>query len=348
MGLCRAPAYNILMLRVAVIALVVANLILLAFDISKPEAGDPAQAAAAAPAAAAAATDPGIPGIRLYSELGDDTAAMSGGRRCYTLGPFHSHAELDAARARIEPLAAGVSERRTEAMVDRGYWVFLPPYATLAEASKTLHFLKLLGFSDVGVIYDGEHARSISLGYFLRRKNAVKRKQSFEAKGYRPQIRTQSQAEPRFWFDFELSPGAELPVLDANRLPVDFEQRAIPCSFREAPARTATDARAATDQADSAEPASAVSGQPDAVDPGAGAAREDDGADSGESAGKSGPEPDAPAAEVGGEVQAHPAAVPGSGEDAGEAAAAGAQGAAENDADEADPERPKITKGPPH
>lgn len=346
MGLCRTPTYNDRMLRITVIALVVANLILLAFGISKPGASDPAKAAA--PAEPAAATDPGIPGIRLYSELGDDPAAMSGGRRCYTLGPFHSRAELDAARARIEPLAVGVGERRTEAMVDRGYWVFLPPYATLAEASKTLHFLKLLGFTDVGVIYDGEHARSISLGYFLRRKNALKRKQSFEAKGYRPQVRTQRQVEPRFWLDFELSLGAELPALDANNLPVDFEQRAVPCSGSKAPAATV-----AEPLLENVEPPAAgdgASGQPDVVDPGTQAAAEDDGADPGGSAGKNGPEPDAgaPADDASGKVQSHPATAPGDAEGADEGAAAETGSAAENDAGLADPERPKMTKGPPH
>lgn len=346
------------MLRITVIALVVANLILFGFEVSKP-AKKPADAQAHAerPAASPGATDPGIPTVHLYSEIEDDPDLMAGARHCYTLGPFHSSAGRDAVRARIEPLAAAVSERRTEAMVEKGYWVFLPPYTTLAEASGTLRALKSVGVRDVGVLYDGEHAGGISLGYFLLKKNALKRKRSIEAKGYRPQMQMQRQAEPRFWLDYELLPGAGLPALDVDSLPVDFTQRTVPCGAPEVPAGTTGNTRTPVERESSA-PGQGVgagvgaeNGSPapatEATETAAG------GKEAGIAAGseEAGPEADrdSGAARQGPATVAKPDGDDGEpAAEAGDTVSAGDGAETTEDAEDLDSKRPSVTKGPPH
>ena len=126
-------------------------------------------------------------------------------------------------------VSARISERETQALVEKGYWVFMPPYASLLIANQELLTLQALGLEDIAVIYDGDWKNAISLGYFLRQENAARRKRSLEDRGYSPLIRVQRQSEPRYWLDYEQNTGSELITLDMQDRPNDFMQRALPC-----------------------------------------------------------------------------------------------------------------------
>jgi hypothetical protein len=211
------------MLRILVISLVVANLLLLAFQDSKP---------VVAPETAVAQTmviDTGIPTIHLFSEMLQDEGLLSGNRQCFSLGPFHSSEEMDETHLLLQAVSTRISERRTEALVEKGYWVFMPPYASVLEANQELISLQALGLEDIGIIHEGEWENAISLGYFMRQENAVRRKKSLEDKGYAPLMRVQRQSEPRYWLDYEQTPGSGLIALDMQDRPNDFMQRSLPC-----------------------------------------------------------------------------------------------------------------------
>lgn len=211
------------MLRIIVISLVVANLLLLGFQSSTPAVKPEARPASAK------ARDTGIPTIHLFSEMMEDQGLLSGNRRCFTLGPFHSVADWDDVHLRLQKVATRISERQTEALVERGYWVYMPPYPSLLEANEALLSLQALGLKDVAIIYNGEWKNSISLGYFMRQENAQRRKKALEDRGFHPMMRIQREAEPRFWLDYEQEPGAGLVELDMQNRPNDFMQRPVPC-----------------------------------------------------------------------------------------------------------------------
>lgn len=211
------------MLRVLVISLFVANLLLLAFHGSKP-AVEPEPVAVQAEV-----KESSIPTIHLFHEMLQDQGLLSGNRQCFSLGPFHSSEDKDEIRLLLDEVSTRISERRTEALVEKGYWVFMPPYTSLLEANRELISLQALGLEDVGIMHDGEWKNAISLGYFLRQENAVRRKTSLESKGYAPLMRVQRQAEPRYWLDYEQAPGSGLIALDMQNRPNDFMQRALPC-----------------------------------------------------------------------------------------------------------------------
>lgn len=211
------------MLRVLVISLVVANLLLLGFQDSEPETRPEPEVTRAEE------KDTGIPTIHLFSEMMQDQGLLSGNRQCFSLGPFHSIEDKDETRTRLLEVSTNISERQTEALVEKGYWVFMPPYESLLIANETLFSLQALGLKDIGVIYDGEWQSAISLGYFMRHENAQRRKESLEERGYEPLIRVQRQAEPRYWLDYEQTPGSGLIALDMRSRPNDFMQRALPC-----------------------------------------------------------------------------------------------------------------------
>jgi hypothetical protein len=211
------------MLRILVISLFVANLLLLGFKSSKP-ATQPKTVERQA-----VVEDSSIPTIYLFSEIMENRDLMSGNRRCFSLGPFHSTEDTANVYTRLLDVSVSISERETQALVEKGYWVFMPPYSSLLEANRALLTLQALGLEDIGIIYEGEWANAVSLGYFLRQENALRRKKGLEERGHEPRIRVQRQSESRYWLDYEQDPGSELIALDMQKRPNDFMQRALPC-----------------------------------------------------------------------------------------------------------------------
>lgn len=261
------------MLRIVVISLVVANLLLLGFQSSKPSAPVKPRASRAE------VVDADIPTIHLFSEMLDDQELIDGNRRCFSLGPFHSIEDRDAMYERLLEVAENVNERQTQALVEKGYWVFIPAYSSYVDANQAVIALQALGLQDVAVIYSGEWEKAISLGYFMRQENAVRRKQDLEQRGYAPMMRVQRQSEPRYWLDYEQKPGAGLIALDMQGRPNDFSSRATPCPEQEPPAGVSALAQGETaqvlipaeqeetplDQEAVAESADAAEDQPDAA-----------------------------------------------------------------------------------
>jgi hypothetical protein len=215
------------MLRILVIALFVVNLLLFAFW-DNETAVQPKT-----PVKTAARQDSSIPTIHLFNEMMEDQDLMTNGRRCFSLGPFHSLDEVDEVYASLVEVTVSIKERKSQALVEKGYWVYLSPYKDLVEANQVLFSLQGLGLKDVGVIYNGEWTNGISLGYFRRQENALKRKQSLEDRGYTPLIRVRRAAEDRYWLDYEQNPGSALIALDMQNRPNDFMQRALPCPEQE-------------------------------------------------------------------------------------------------------------------
>jgi hypothetical protein len=216
------------MLRILVISLFVANLLLFAFQ----DSNEPA-APVETRSTKTEVEDSGIPTIHLFTEMMQDQGLLSGGRQCFSLGPFHTVEETDEVYTHLLEVSVNISERQTQALVEKGYWVFMPPYVSLLEANQALLSLQALGLKDIAVIYNGEWKNAISLGYFLRQENAIRRKKSLEDRGHAPLMRVQRQSEPRYWLDYEQTPGSGLIALDMQNRPNDFMQRALPCPEQE-------------------------------------------------------------------------------------------------------------------
>ncbi len=211
------------MLRIFVISLVVANLLLFGFQSSQPTAPLKARPSPVA------AVDADIPTIHLFSEMLKDQELIDGNRRCFSVGPFHSIEERDAMYDDLLEIAENVNERQTQALIEKGYWVFMPPYDSRLEANEALLSLQALGLQDISVTFSGAWENAISLGYFMRQENAIRRQQDLEKRGYSPMMRVQRQSEPRYWLDYEQRPGSGLIALDMQDRPNDFSSRPTPC-----------------------------------------------------------------------------------------------------------------------
>ena len=189
-------------LRIIIIALLAANLLLLGLEASKPPLDTSNDLETRTPQA-----DP-LPGIRLLSELADvDSGQLN--RQCFTIGPFEGRATVDAIVEMLGAYTAALSSRETEAFVDRGYWVYLPPYDDEQGARRVVKTLYDAGFEDATVIKNGIWNNSVSLGYFINQSNAMVRKDRVREMGFNAETRIQREDESRFWVDYEQRTGVE-------------------------------------------------------------------------------------------------------------------------------------------
>lgn len=187
------------MLRLAIILLLLANALLLVLDASRRPEG-------AGSAGKAPAPDPmyeNIVEIRLLSEL-DDGAEFSGRNAgCFTIGPLADIPTLERVSSGLRRVGTSVVARRIETPFEKGFWVYLPPLASSAEARDMARAMRDAGLSDVTTIGAGEWLNSISLGYIASKRNAQARREEARKLGFEAEIRPQVEYRPRFWVDYQ-------------------------------------------------------------------------------------------------------------------------------------------------
>ena len=148
-------------------------------------------------------------------------------KHCYSAGPFETVPTLIRAREALGPRAEDVVERETEALVELGYWVSLPPEPTFAEAGTALQALQRAGFEDVAVVGDDSGRYRVSLGYFLEEANARRRRDAVREIGYEVDTQIQRDSQVRYWLDYVFT-DREYAGLAATALPAGV-QREVPC-----------------------------------------------------------------------------------------------------------------------
>jgi hypothetical protein len=204
-------------IKLIVLVLFTTNMLLFGLEASKPPVSQPAESTAVISNAS------NIPGIRLISEL-DINDFGDRNRQCFTIGPFESAETVDAIVEMLTEFASRAGPRETEAFVDRGYWVYLPPYEDEQGARQAIEILYDAGM-DVGLISNGEFDNSVSLGYFISQDNARKQRDRVREMGFPAEFKIQREDESRFWVDYEQEAGSEYAsrVL-ADLVPADLHR----------------------------------------------------------------------------------------------------------------------------
>lgn len=181
-------------LKLAIVAMLATNIVLLGMEASK--APDPESGVAAIPSQ----TPMVPPDIVLRSELPDVPVPE---QACFTVGPFESGETAEAITGLLRSHQYNGLLRETEAFVDRGYWVYLPPSEDEFAARDTLQALYDAGLEDVALIRNGDWDRSISLGYFVEQANALARHDRVRTLGFPAEMRIQREDEIRYWVDYQ-------------------------------------------------------------------------------------------------------------------------------------------------
>ncbi|MFT5139764.1 MAG: hypothetical protein ACI9CB_001417 [Rhodothermales bacterium] len=190
-------------LKLIILVMFTGNILLLGLEASKRPMEEPT-----APGRVNIAQRQDLPALRLLSELSSD-ADDSDDSQCFTVGPFETKATVDAIVEMLKEYSSSARSRQTEAFVDRGYWVFLPPYDDRRSARKAVESLYGVGLDDVALINNGEWNNSVSLGYFINQSNAAQHRDRIRDLGFPAEFRIQRDDEFRYWVDYKQQSGDE-------------------------------------------------------------------------------------------------------------------------------------------
>lgn len=185
------------------------------------------------------ATDPGVPKLRLLSELPPATASAHAAPiavapssavpasastatmpakasssapfvqpdanalsyACMALGPFATQEDLRIARSALGSQVRRMRARQEQTTQMRGWWVHLPPSANHAAALAQARQLSARNIHDFFVISAGDNQNTVSLGLFKDPANAHKRRDEIVAAGFPAQLSERTEMVPEYWLD---------------------------------------------------------------------------------------------------------------------------------------------------
>jgi len=178
-------------------------------------------------------TDPGVPKLRLLSELPPPatTAARAASvappattatpatptnanasastpananvlsYACMALGPFATQEDLRIARNALGGQVQRMRARQEQTTQTRGWWVHLPPSPNHAAALAQARQLGARNIQDYFVVSAGDNQNTVSLGLFKDPANARKRRDEIVAAGFQVQMNERTETVPEYWLD---------------------------------------------------------------------------------------------------------------------------------------------------
>ncbi|MBX3726857.1 MAG: SPOR domain-containing protein [Xanthomonadales bacterium] len=127
------------------------------------------------------------------------SAASSGASLCIEIGPFQTQSALRQAETALVALGQPLASRETVERSFRGYWVYLPAFASRDRALVTARELAAAGVRDYYVVTAGDRENTISLGLFRDRANAERRQGEMRSRGYPAELSERVEEQRVFW-----------------------------------------------------------------------------------------------------------------------------------------------------
>lgn len=121
---------------------------------------------------------------------------------CLETGPFSSADEVSRALDYLASIGLRGQIRETERVKKSGYWVFIPPYPSLARARIRLKELRANGF-DSFIVTQGVNQNAISLGIFKRKDKAQQHLAELEGKISDIKWGKRVRKRIKYWLDIE-------------------------------------------------------------------------------------------------------------------------------------------------
>jgi len=192
------------------------------------------------PAPPLALSEPGVPAIRLLSEVDPALAAPAEAepteppeaiavqRQCIEVGPFLTQIDLKRVLGALTPLAQRIQYRETRAVIRRGYRVFLPSPGSREAALAQARELAARGLRDYYVVTAGDEQNTVSLGLYRDEANAQRRRDEVRALGIEPRLEPRNEELPQYWIDLEVVPEANWRAALGGYVGVG--NRLIPCA----------------------------------------------------------------------------------------------------------------------
>ena len=158
-------------------------------------------------------SDSGTPSLVLYKEhqarLTDRSSPEKGQveehGQCFSLGPFTTLDDSNEARDVLEENGIQTTIRISRDESRKGFWVFLPPFESRAEARKAIAKLKGKGVKDYFLVATGGQRNAISLGVFSQSDLAKRRRREMEKQGFKPKIDVVGLPRRQYWLDWPVA-----------------------------------------------------------------------------------------------------------------------------------------------
>lgn len=173
--------------------------------------------------------DPGVPELRLLSELPESATVVSESAQdsvgngpsaamapkavsysCMALGPFATPEDLRRARQALAGRVARMRSRQEQTSQASGWWVYLPAADSRAKALELARQLGAHSINDYFVVNSGDQPNTISLGLFKDPANARKRRDEVVAAGFPARMSERSETVPEYWLDLAVADGARI------------------------------------------------------------------------------------------------------------------------------------------
>lgn len=204
-----------MLIRALIVLLIVLNLGVAAWWISRPAAqlpGLPEQPAGvarlqllgesgASDKTFPAATVPIAPvPAAVQAPIEAAPAATAAAAQCFSVGPFPDDAAATAATTRIAGQARRIRPREVPGQQASGYNVLLPPLPDREAAQALAQRIGAAGFEDYLVVSGGTQANGIALGRYRSREAAERRQTALKTAGFAAQVQAIGNEGPSQWW----------------------------------------------------------------------------------------------------------------------------------------------------
>lgn len=164
---------------------------------------------------------PGYASIRLLSELERNAArpqdnapakvdiaqpvafARQSVEKCFMLGPFAARAASDQAYDALFGVGIQAKQRTVKERQPKSYWVYLPPYPSLAAARQATLFLENNNVNEYYIWLDAPLKNAISLGLFANLSTARSKISALKKLGLKPEMQVRFNETTEYWLDFK-------------------------------------------------------------------------------------------------------------------------------------------------
>ncbi len=172
---------------------------------------------------------------------------------CIQLGPFNSEDDLAVFQTEVVNILESIQIRETESTVDKGYWVYLPPYPSRAEALAVVGQMSEAGAKDFYVVPRGITVNAVSLGVFRNMSRAERRQKQIRKLdlGLDVAIELQTEIQSRFWLQGGPIDEQDPALIQLSSSYPHIEQLQIPCAAEVLPSEQLMTGTAAPTESES-------------------------------------------------------------------------------------------------
>jgi len=235
-----------MLIRALIVLLIVLNLGVAAWWISRPdplppalpaqpagvarlqllsESGKTATVLTQAPVSAPAAPAPAVAAPAAVAVAEPVTPAQ-----CFSVGPFADQAAARSAAARLGSQASRSNPREIPGKAAQGYNVVLPPQADREAAQTLAQRIGAAGFDDYLVVNSGAQTNGIALGRYRSREGAERRQSALRTAGFDAQLQPiGNEGAAQWWLDVAATAGVTASGLQSGTGAV--QSRSLDCAL---------------------------------------------------------------------------------------------------------------------